>query len=68
MEPYQQRVIDEKRELDQKIEKLDTFIKGEVYIQLSLMERRRLDQQLFLMGQLSSVLGERIKAFTALGE
>jgi hypothetical protein len=63
MQPHQQRVVDEKADLDAKIEKLTTFVGGLVFESLSPPEKNWLTQQLNVMGQYSSILGERIAAF-----
>ena len=64
MEPYQQRVVDEKTELDEKLNKLRKFIGGETFVEINLMEQHRLRQQHGFMVQYSQVLQERIDAFT----
>jgi CHASE3 domain sensor protein len=61
MKPYQQRVVDEKKELDQKIEKLTSFLKEPQT--KCLIELERLQRQLVIMHQYSEVLGERIEHF-----
>ena len=61
--PHQQRVVDEKAELDDRAGKLNVFIGTEVFKGLPLAERGRMTRQLSLMLQLSMVLGERIAAF-----
>lgn len=64
MKDYQQRVIDEKEELDKKIESLSEFIRaGRIFSTLSLLERDRLRDQLQVMIQYSFILRERIGAF-----
>jgi hypothetical protein len=63
MLPHQQRVVDEKTELDQKIVKLDQFIEGEVFKTLPSDEQDRLVKQLRIMYEYFAVLGERIAAF-----
>jgi hypothetical protein len=63
MLPHQQRVVDEKTELDQKIVKLDQFIEGEVFETLPSDEQDRLVKQLRIMYRYFAVLGERIAAF-----
>lgn len=63
MQPHQQRVIDEKRELDEKRQKLTTFIGGDVYRTLDKVEQSRLNRQLEAMTLYSNVLKERIAAF-----
>ena len=64
MMPHQQRVVDEKVELDGKIGKLDEFISQSfVYAKLSDKEKRRLCRQYDVMYEYSEILGERIEAF-----
>ena len=64
MQPFQQRVIEEKAELDKKIDNLAEFIQDDViYLDLDEAEQDRMNVQLDLMNDLSSVLGERIAAF-----
>lgn len=65
MAPHQQRVVDEKADLDVKIDKLMAFIAGEVFPKLPPAEQERLGDQLVHMGSYSRVLRERIVAFTA---
>lgn len=62
--PHQQRVLDEKQELDVRITKLDEFIeRGPVFAQVPGDEQARLKRQLDVMHELSSILGERIAKF-----
>jgi len=63
MEPYQERVIAEKKELDEKIVKLYQFIKGRFYPTLAIGERTRLVKQHRIMQAYSEVLDERIQAW-----
>lgn len=63
MEPHQQRVVDEKAELDDKKAKLHAFIDGKVFLSLPDTEQERLGRQLYIMRQYSDVLSERIAAF-----
>jgi len=63
MEAYQQRVVDEKTELDDKLAKLQAFIGGKIYETLPPEERGRLIHQRLCMQGYSQVLGERIAAF-----
>lgn len=62
-QPHQQRVVDEKSELDEKIGKLVPFLTSKIYAGLPSDEQERLGRQLGLMQQYSSVLNERISAF-----
>lgn len=65
IEPHQQRVVDEKSELDVKTEKLRAFVKdGKVFAGLPYDEQPLLLRQLALMAAYSDVLGERIERFT----
>ena len=63
--PHQQRVIDEKIELDNKRIKLESFIKerGVVFYSLPEDERNRLVRQYSCMSEYSEILAERIEAF-----
>jgi hypothetical protein len=63
MQPHQQRVVEEKKELDEKREKLGAFIEGKLYQTLPEAERDRLSQQAIVMMTYSTILGERIAAF-----
>ncbi len=64
MKPHQQRVAAEKQELDEKLEKLNAFGRGDVFPTLPAEEQERLIRQSKIMDQYSVVLGERIAAFT----
>ena len=63
MAPHQQRVVDEKTELDSKLKKLDTFGRTEFYGTLPADEQGRLNRQHSVMEEYSRILGERIAAF-----
>jgi hypothetical protein len=64
--PHQQRVIDEKAELDERREKLGVFIKeNPIFQDLPAEERERLVRQESCMAEYSAILGERIAAFPA---
>ena len=61
MLPHQQRVVDEKNELDVKIEKLDIFIKtNPIFGQMELQDQQLLDEQLKHMNAYWNVLRQRI--------
>lgn len=66
IQPHQQRVVDEKSELDEKRVKLLKFISdpGTPFSRLDIDEQRRLGLQLHYMDEYSTVLGERIARFT----
>lgn len=63
LQPFQFRVVDEKRELDAKLQDLWTFLGSETFRRLPVAERRRLTRQSQHMQDYSMVLGERIEAF-----
>jgi hypothetical protein len=61
--PHQQRVVDEKAELDERLEKLIAFTRTPIFAGLDAEERNRLDQQAATMAMYSDILGDRIAAF-----
>ena len=64
MEDYQQRVVDEKAELDKKAEALSKFIGySDEFESLDSAEKERLKEQNDIMWQYSEILGARIAAF-----
>lgn len=66
MQPHQERVVAEKKELDEKLEKLLTFIdagKGPIFSTLITEERQRLTTQARIMKEYSDILADRINAF-----
>jgi hypothetical protein len=65
MELFQLRVIDEKKELDEKIAKLQAMWDDPIFPTLPPSERLRLEKQANIMQDYSAVLGERIAAFDA---
>ena len=65
LQPHQQRVVDEKKELDAKLTKLSAFISSENFHSIvdDANEIYNLhNQERFMLGY-SRVLGERIAAF-----
>lgn len=61
---HQQRVLDEKQELDLRITRLDEFIeRSPVFAQVPSDEQARLKRQLDVMHEFSAILGERIAKF-----
>lgn len=63
MKEFQQRVVDEKKELDEKIARLQAFRDNPIFETLSSAERLRLEKQSIIMQDYSAILGERIAAF-----
>jgi hypothetical protein len=64
LQPYQQRVVEEKSELEERLAALHRFIDGDVYSKLDEAERGRLRQQRYFMNGYAQVLRERIDAFS----
>ena len=63
MQPHQERVIAELKELSDKHDKLCQFLVGTVFSTLSNAEQSRLRRQCAYMGLYRDVLTERIEAF-----
>lgn len=63
LQPFQQRVVDERQELETRIDKLRAFIPTGTCMALPFKERSRLARQLKAMVEYSEVLAERIDAF-----
>ena len=67
MEDYQQRVVDEKNELDTKAKALSEFIgDSDVFETIAPDEQERMKLQSDIMWQYSEILGARIAAFPKL--
>jgi hypothetical protein len=65
MQPHQQRVVDEKAELDLNRDRLTEFLKGKIFQTLPSDEQERLTRQLGIMGEYSGILAEHIVHFPA---
>ena len=63
MQPYQDRVLNEKAELDQRLGKLQAFLSTATFNSLDADEQARLRRQAGIMQEYSVVLGERLAAF-----
>ena len=64
MAPYQQRVIDEKADLDKKAQALSDFIGlNSKFESIDPAEQERMKEQCEVMWQYSEILGARIAAF-----
>jgi hypothetical protein len=63
LQPHQQRVVEERVELMVKLDKLVTFLKGDVFHGLPEDEQERLTRQHKIMSDYSEVLAERIVHF-----
>lgn len=70
MQPWQERVIEEKAQLDERYAKLQEFIgpagvgEGPVFKDLHHEEKNRLRRQSRIMKEYQAVLAQRINAFT----
>lgn len=63
MQPYQQRVVDEKAELDTKITALNNFIPTQNFTSLDSDNKTLLVTQLNTMREYSNILADRISLF-----
>ena len=63
MAPHQERVVKEKKELDEKLSKLDAFCLTDMFASLPFEEQGRLNRQHSAMEVYSRILAERIAAF-----
>lgn len=62
---HQQRVVNEKEDLDLKLAKLLDFIGGDIFETLADKEKHLLVSQVFAMNKYSSILADRIIYFGA---
>jgi hypothetical protein len=63
MKPHEERVVTEKRELDEKIAKLNAFYANPVFKELPFGDRTLLLDQCSVMEQYSKILEARIARF-----
>ncbi len=63
-EPWQLRVIEEKKELDARLVKLSEFLSGEAFAVMTEDDQELLLSQKNHMSTYSDILGERIARFT----
>jgi len=63
MQPHEQRVIDEKAELDARLDRLRHFMTTGVFRSLDNLERDLMWRQAAYMSAYSQTLGERIATF-----
>lgn len=63
MQDWQERVIDESRELTERLHKLRVFMGGSVYARLPYAEKMRLRQQSLVMETYMLILDDRIVNF-----
>jgi len=60
MQEFQERVITEKRELDEKLSRLSDFFRGDIFHGLPTAEQDRMSRQAVIMHSYSDILKERI--------
>ena len=64
LQPHEQRVVDEKSELDAKLKKLDEFIEtSPIFLSLSPRAQSLLYYQGLIMTEYSNILDQRISEF-----
>lgn len=63
MQAYQERVVEEKQELDAKLQRLKDFIDSDAFAQLLSDEQIRMSEQYSIMETYSEILQRRIEAF-----
>jgi len=63
MKPYQERVVEEQKALEEKILNLDAFIRTEDFRAIFQAERTRMEKQLEVMREYSRILSWRIEGF-----
>lgn len=63
MQIYQHRVIEERDQLADRLDKLYAFSQGTVVSTLSITEQERLQKQYSIMQQYLTILNQRIDAF-----
>ena len=65
LQPHQQRVVDEHRDLTEKLNKLRAFFDTPIFLGLAEAEQSRLRNQARFMAGYAAVLEERIVALMA---
>jgi hypothetical protein len=63
MQEFQQRVLEEKKQLDERLEKLTAFINGSKFETLDAADQERLHHQQEVMREYAQILAERIADF-----
>lgn len=65
MQPHEQRVVDEKKALDSKLDKLKAFIEtNPIFKTLPAPDQYLLNRQFDAMAEYSHILSQRIERFT----
>lgn len=65
MQPHEQRVVAEQKELQEKLVKLDAFMEGQKFPDLEAVDRKLLILQREYMANYNEVLCARIERFAA---
>jgi hypothetical protein len=68
VQPHQQRVIEEQKELTEKLVKLSAFLGTAVFSKLPEAEKLRMRRQFMIMQLYEQVLQERLEAFQKAGK
>lgn len=63
LQPHEQRVVDERTDLIEKITKLHAFLKTEIFENLQEKDQELLEEQVQIMMNYSDVLLKRINRF-----
>lgn len=63
LQPHEQRIVDERTDLMDKITKLHAFFKTEIFDNLEEVDQKLLEEQVQLMMNYSDVLLKRINRF-----
>jgi hypothetical protein len=63
LQPFQQRVVNEKEALDENREKLDAFFRSDAFRSLNSTEKTDLSWQADAMAKYSAILARRIARF-----
>jgi hypothetical protein len=63
LQPHQERVLAERDQLSERLEKLLAFFNSEIFSQVDWLEQSRMKRQAIHMERYLNVLNERIQAF-----
>ena len=61
--PHQQRVLDEHRDLAEKLQRLDLFLDTKTFNELEITDQQLLELQLYVMSDYLNILKKRIDRF-----
>ena len=65
MKPHEKRVLKERDELEDKLVKLESFLKTDAYLRVEQPQRMLLGRQANIMRTYLNILDQRIEAFAA---